>query len=57
MGQAPPLDDPELTHGICRACGLRLLQAAGITDLPLLLAASDPEEAAHAGDKALLTPI
>jgi hypothetical protein len=50
MGQVHPLEDPGLTHGICRPCVREMLRAAGIRELPALLASWEPEEPAHAGE-------
>jgi hypothetical protein len=34
LGQAAPLDDASVTHGICLTCSLRLLKTAGLQNPP-----------------------
>jgi hypothetical protein len=50
LGQVAPLEDSRLTHGICAACGRRLLLAAGIHDLPPPFALLNQGEAGACGE-------
>jgi hypothetical protein len=43
MGQRPPLEDKQPTHGICPACSQAMLRAAGVSGSPIeRLAKPDP---------------